>query len=154
MVKFEDLREEAVNWSNEYCEALNNNSNYEESAKEWGVGFEGALYIVLEACGEIEDDIAAFIDLKAEKCLDITILKASEDPPREPILKVSGSMFNWKKVAFKEIDIIQSLMQGVLKLDGEMSLAMRYARAAMELINTMENTDRTLFTKYDLGDGA
>ncbi|MFX1340455.1 MAG: SCP2 sterol-binding domain-containing protein [Promethearchaeota archaeon] len=152
MVKFDDLKEEAVAWSKEYCEALNNNTNYEESAKNWGIDFEGALYIVLEACGEIEEDIAAFIDLKAGKCLGIKILRVNEDPPREPILKVFGSMLNWRKVAFKEIDIIQSLMQGVLKLEGEMSLAMRYARAAMELINTMENTDRTLFTKYDLGD--
>jgi len=154
MVNFEGLKQEAIAWTKEYCKALNDNKMYAMAAKGWGVGFEGALHIILEACGEIEEDVGAFIDLKNGKCDGITILKPGDEPPRKPILKISGSMFNWKKVAFKEVEIIPSLMSGLLKLEGEMSLAMRYARAAMELINTMEKTDRTLFSKYDLENGA
>lgn len=153
MVKFKDLQEEAINWSKEYCKALNENKLYEEAAKTWGVDFEGAMYVILEACGEIEENVGAFMDLKAGKCNGIKIIGPDDHLPREPILKVSGTMLNWRKISFKELDVIKSLMSGVLKLEGEMSLAMRYARAAMELVNTMENTDRTLFTKYDLGDG-
>jgi len=102
--------------------------------------------------GEVEDDIAAFADLKDGKCLGITIIKPGENPPREPIMTLTGTFLVWKQLAFKELDPIQSIMQGLLKLEGDMTLALKYAKAAMELANVVENTDTSLFTNYDLGE--
>lgn len=152
MVKFEDLIEIGEKWAAEYCKALNESPEYEKAAKGWGVDFEGGMLMIMEKSGEIEDDISAFMDLKDGKCLGIKILRPGEKPPRPPIMTLSGTFLIWKKLAFKELDPIQSLMQGLLKLDGDMSLALRYAKAAMELANVVEKTDTTLFTKYDLGE--
>ncbi|MFO7797740.1 MAG: SCP2 sterol-binding domain-containing protein [Promethearchaeati archaeon] len=152
MVNYEDLEEIAKKWAQEYCEALNNSQAYDEAAKGWGIDFEGSMLFVMEKSGEIEDNVSAFLDLKDGKCLGIKILKPDEDPPREPIMTLKGSFLLWKKLAFREIDPIQSLMSGKLKLEGDMSLAMRYSRAAMELANATKDTDTTFFTKYDLGE--
>ena len=152
LVKFEELIDIGKAWAAEYCQALNDSKDYEEAAKGWGVDFDGGMLMVMLKSGEVEDDITSFIDLKDGKCLGITILKPGEKPPREPIMTLTGSFLIWKKLAFKELDPIQTLMQGHLKLEGDMSLALRYAKAAMELANVVENTDTTLFTKYDLGE--
>ncbi|TXT66977.1 MAG: hypothetical protein BAJALOKI1v1_220010 [Promethearchaeota archaeon] len=151
MVKFDELKEIGKKWAAEYCEALNNTPSYQEAAKGWGIDFEGAMVFVMEASGEIEDDIVSFLDLKNGKCLGIKILSPGEKPPREPIMTLSAPFLTWRHLAFKEIDPIQSLMQGKLKLEGDMSLAMRYARAAMELANAVEKTDTSFFTRFDLG---
>lgn len=152
MVKFEELEEIGKKWAAEYCEALNNTSSYQEAAKGWGVDFEGGMLFIMEACGEIEDDVASFLDLKDGKCLGIEVITPGNNPPRDPIMTLRAPFLMWRKLAFKEVDPIQSLMQGKLKLEGEMSLAMRYARAAMELANAVEKTDTTFFTRYDLGE--
>lgn len=152
MVKFEDLIDIGKAWAAEYCKALNDSKEYEEAAKGWGVDFEGGMLLTMTKSGEIEDDVSAFANLKDGKCLGFTILAPGEKPPRDPIMSLTGSFLIWKKLAFKEIDPIQTLMQGLLKLEGDMGLALRYAKAAMELANVVENTDTTLFTKYNLGE--
>jgi len=152
MVKYEDIEEIAEKWAEEYCEALNNSEAYEEAGKGWGIDFEGSMLFVMKKSGEIEDNLSAFLDLEDGKCLGIKILAPDENPPREPIMTLKGSFLLWKKLAFREIDPIQSLMSGKLRLEGDMSLAMRYARAAMELANATKDTDTTFFTKYDLGE--
>jgi len=150
MVKFEDLKEGAEKWAREYCEAINNNKDYEEAAKDWGVDQEGAMLYVMEASGEVEEDLKYFLDLKGGKCIEIKVLRPDEDPPREPILSLSAPLFTWKKIAFQELDPIKGLMQNKLKIDGDMGLAMRYSKAALELTKSNENTDRSLLTKYKL----
>lgn len=152
MVKFVDLIDLGKAWAAEYCQALNDSPGYEDAAKGWGVDFDGGMFFIMGKCGEIEDDIASFLDLKDGKCLGITIIPPGEDPPRPPTLTLKGTFLLWRKLAFKELDPIQCLMQGTLKLEGDMGLAMKYARAAMELANVVEKTDNTLFTKYDLGE--
>ncbi len=154
MVKFEDLKEIGKKWAAEFCEGINNSPEYEASAKGWGVDFDGGMLFVMEKTGEIEDDISAFLDLKDGKCLGITILAPGEEPPRTPIMSLRASMLTWKKLASKEIDPIQTLMQGLLKIEGDMALALRYAKAAMELANAVESapSSEILFNKYDLGE--
>ncbi len=152
MVKFKDVIGLGKTWAAEYCKALNASKNYAAAAKGWGVAFEGAMQMTMTKSGEMEDDVSAFIDLKDGRCLGIKILNPGEEPPRKPILILTAPFYIWKKLALKELDPIQSLMAGRLKLDGQMNLAMRYAKAAMELANAVENTDKTLFTKWDLGE--
>lgn len=152
MVKFEDLKEIAEIWAEKYCKALNESKEYEEAAKGWGVDKEGGMLLVMTASGVIETDIAVFADLKDGKCLGITILAPGDKPPREPIMTLTGSFLLWKKLAFKELDPIQSLMQGDLNLEGDMNLALRYAKAAMELANVVDQIDTSLFTKFNLGE--
>lgn len=152
MVKFEELIDIGKEWAAEYCKALNESQEYAEAAKGWGIDFEGGMLMVMTASGEIEDDVASFIDLRDGKCLGITILEPGQKPPREPIMSLTGSFLIWKQLAMKEIDPIQSIMQGLLNLDGDMTLALRYANAAMELANVVEKTDMKLFTLWNLGD--
>ncbi|MHA1268353.1 MAG: SCP2 sterol-binding domain-containing protein [Candidatus Helarchaeota archaeon] len=152
MVSFQEMKEIGEKWAKEYCEALNNSPEYEEAAKGWGIEFEGAMLFIMTKSGEIDFDIVSFLDLKDGKCLGIKLLNPGEEPPRKPGMVLKAPMLIWKKLAFKELNPVQALMAGELKLEGDMSLAMKYSQAAMMLADLTEKTDRTLFTKYNLED--
>lgn len=152
MVKFNEIKDMAVEWSKEYCKALNDSAEYKEAAAGWGVEFEGAMLFVMGASGELEDDITAFIDLKDGECLGISVLEPGEDPPREPGMELKAPLSTWKKLAFKDLNPVQALMTGELQLEGDMQLAMKYSQAAMMLADLTDKTDRSIFTKYDVGD--
>ena len=151
MVKYADLEEMAKAWAEEFSNALNSSETYAEVAAGWGVDFDGSMLFVFEASGEIEEDIGAFLDLKDGKSLGITVLPPGEDPPRPPTLTIRAPMYNWKKVIFKELDAVGAIMQGKLALTGDLTLVMRYTRAAVELVNVAEQTNTAMFTQFDLG---
>ena len=152
MVKFDEMKELGEKFALEFCEALNNSEAYADAGKGWGIDFDGAMLMIFQACGEIEDDVSAFCDLKDGKCLGIKLIPPGEEPPREPTLRIFGLMSTWKKIVEKELDPVQSLMSGDLHLEGEMSLAMKYARAAMQLANVAADVDHEMFNKWNLGD--
>jgi putative sterol carrier protein len=152
MVKWEEVKEEAEDWAKEYCQALNNSPEYEKAAKGWGIDFDGSILLKMTKSGEMEFDAGAFADLKDGKCLGITVIGPDDDLPRPPGLILEGPMLLWKQIAFKERDVIKSLMHGDLIVEGDMGMVMKYAQAAMMLADITEKTDRTWFTKLDLGE--
>ncbi len=154
MVGYKDIKDKAIAWATEYKNSVNNNAAYARNAKKWGVGFDGAMTFVFQAQGEITEDFSIFLDLKEGKCLDTKVFGPGEKGPREAPMVIAAPMANWKDVIFKTVDPVTALMQGKLKLKGDMSLVMRFAQAAIELVNSTEKTDRSLFTQYNLGEAA
>jgi len=150
MVKWEEVKDIVEAWAKEFCEALNNSPEYEAAAKGWGIDFDGAILMRMTHSGEMEFDAGAFVDLKDGKCLGINVIGPEDEPPRPPGLVLEGPMLLWKKLAFKELEPIQTIMKGELKVEGDMALVMRYAQAAMMLADITEKTDRTWFTKWNL----
>ncbi|MHA1300442.1 MAG: SCP2 sterol-binding domain-containing protein [Candidatus Helarchaeota archaeon] len=152
MVTFDEIRDMGKAWAKEYCEALNKSEEYANAGKGWGVDFEGAMLFVWGPSGEIDFEIRIFLDLKDGKCLGIKLLELDEDPPRPVGMTLIAPMNIWKKLAYKELNPIQCLMNGDLKLEGDMNVAMKYSQAAMMLADITEKTDRSLFEKFDVGD--
>ncbi|MHA1378918.1 MAG: SCP2 sterol-binding domain-containing protein [Candidatus Helarchaeota archaeon] len=152
MVTFDEIKDMGEQWAQNFCKALNTSEEYAAAAKGWGIDFEGAMLFVWTPSGEIDFEIRTFLDLKDGKCLGIKLLKPGEDPPRPAGMILKAPMNIWKKLAFKELNPVQCLMSGDLKLEGDMNIAMKYSQAAMILADVTEKTDRDLFTKFDVGD--
>ncbi|MFX0058689.1 MAG: SCP2 sterol-binding domain-containing protein [Candidatus Hodarchaeota archaeon] len=152
MVQFKDLKKISGNFTEEYCKAINENSEYAKVAKGWGVGFEGSTLYLMEASGEIEDSIGIFMDLRDGKCLGIKLLAPDAKPPRKPGLLVKGSLAIWNEIAIRQITAISAIMSGKLKLEGNINLVMRYSKAAMILakIAGKQKFFKTLFTQFKL----
>lgn len=151
MVKFEDLKDMATKFAEDFATAINESKAYARSGKKWGIDFDGSMLFVFQASGEVEEDFSLFIDLQTGKCLSTQILGPGEEPPRQPPMVITAPMSAWKSVIFKEIDPVAAMMQKVLNLEGDMSLVMRYAQAAIDLVSATEQADRSLFTSFDLG---
>lgn len=152
MVRFEDLKNLSGDFTEQYCKAINDNFEYAVAAKGWGVDFEGSILYLMEASGEIEDDLSIFMDLKDGKCLGIELLAPHEIPPRKPGLIIKGSLVVWNEIAKKQITAMNAIMSRKLKLEGKVNLVMRYSQAAMILakIAGKQNFFKILFNQFKL----
>jgi putative sterol carrier protein len=110
--------------------ALNENKAYADAAADW----EGDFLFVLNPSDKLKEKMAIYIDLYHGKCRDAHALNPGEDKKTEFVIEAPYGV--WVKVLKKELDPIQGLMTGKLKLKGDMAKVMKYTKAAQEMVNT------------------
>ena len=122
-------------WVKAYCQALNDNPKYEKAATTW----EGDFVFIAEEHPDV-GEVRIYMDLWHGKCRRAGLVDSSKTAE----FMITGSYEEWVKVGKKELDPIQGMMVGKLKLEGDMTKIMRATKAAVELVNTitmMENVE-------------
>jgi putative sterol carrier protein len=66
----------------------------------------------------------------------VTVAEAMKAP-----FCITGDYARWKQVLKKELDPIKGMMQGKLKLKGDLPTIVRAVKAAEELVNSGGNVD-------------
>ena len=117
-------------WAKAYMEALNENKAYEDAASDW----EGDFLFVLNSDDKLKERTMIYIDLYHGKCREAYVLKPSEEKKTDFVIEAPYG--TWVRVIKKELDAIQGLMTGKLKLKGNMAKVMKYTKAAQEMVNT------------------
>ena len=115
-------------WVKAMMEELNRSDVYKDVAKNW----EGDFYFVIEAGGKLAKEAILYMDLWHGKCRDAC--EVSDPDTRKPTFRLSGPIANWKRVMTKQLDPMQAMMTGQLKLKGNMAMVMKNVRAAKELV--------------------
>jgi len=78
--------------------------------------------------------VTLYMDLWHGKCRDA---HAMDDPAAlAPAFRLAGPVATWKKVMSKQLDPMQAMMTGQLKLTGNMAMVMKNVRAAKELVES------------------
>jgi len=125
--------------SAEWIQALQNDLNasqaYEEAAKTW----EGDFYFIVDPEGAIKEPIYLYMDLWHGKCRDAFVV--TDKNAKTPAFVMSGPYSKWKKVVTAQLDPIQALMTGQLKLKGNMVMVMKSVKAAQEIIRSCTRID-------------
>ena len=125
--------------SAEWIQALQNDLNssqaYEEAAKTW----EGDFYFIVDPEGEIKEPIYLYMDLWHGKCRESFV--AENKNVKTPAFVMSGPYSKWKKVVMAQLDPIQALMTGQLKLKGNMVMVMKNVKAAQEIVRACTRID-------------
>lgn len=119
-------------WLKEYVEQINSSKSYEEAAETW----EGDVTFVFEAEADkgVNEDVYAWLDLWHGKCRDSKYgVSKQEGEAAKFIIRAPYS--RWKEVIRKELDPIKGMMQGKLKLKGDLPTIVRYVKASNELVN-------------------
>ena len=118
--------------SAEWVKALENELNtsqaYEDAAKTW----EGDFYFVVDPEGVVTQPMYLYMDLWHGKCRDAFV--AADKNTKSPAFVMSGQYTKWKKVVSAQLDPIQALMTGQLKLKGNMVMVMKNVKAAQEIV--------------------
>jgi putative sterol carrier protein len=121
--------------SNEWLQALHNELNasdaYAQAAKNW----EGDFYFVVEPEGELKEPVYLYMDLWHGKCRAASVVKNKNE--KNPAFVMSGPYSKWKKVVSAQLDPIQAMMTGQLKLKGNMVMVMKNVQAAQEIIKAL-----------------
>jgi putative sterol carrier protein len=118
-------------WIRIYRERINGSHEYKEAAATW----EGDISFVFEAEPDkhVPADVWAWLDLWHGECRDAKILPAEEGERAAYVIRAPYS--RWKEVLAGDLDPVKGMMQGKLKLRGDLPTIVRYVRAANELVH-------------------
>ncbi len=114
-------------WVKAFMADLNVSRAYLEAAKNW----EGDFYFIIEPGGELMQPVILYMDLWHGRCREAFAVNGRV---KEPVFRLSGPVETWKKVMTKQLDPIQAMMTGQLRLTGNFAMIMRNVRAAKELV--------------------
>lgn len=118
-------------WMNIYRESINMSADYRQAATDW----EGDISFVFEAEPDkrIPVDLWAWLDLWHGECRDARMVDPDEGGKARFVIRAPYS--RWKDVLEGELDPVKGMMQGKLKVLGDLPTIIRYARAANELVH-------------------
>jgi putative sterol carrier protein len=122
-------------WVQALKEQLNTSQAYEDAAKNW----EGDFYFVVDPEGPITEPMYLYMDLWHGKCREAFVAK--DKNIKNPAFVMSGAYSKWKKVVMAQLDPIQALMTGQLKLKGNMVMVMKNVKAAQEIVRACTRID-------------
>ncbi len=115
-------------WVQALHNELNTSKAYEDAAKNW----EGDFYFVVDPEGPVTEPIYLYMDLWHGKSREAFVAKDKD--AKKPAFVMSGPYSKWKKVVLAQLDPIQALMTGQLKLKGNMVMVMKNVKAAQEIV--------------------
>lgn len=117
-------------WLDEYQSRINGSPAYRKAAAGW----EGELAFVFEA----EPDHGwpktrcAILDLWHGECRDARVVEEADAKAAQFCIR--GPYTRWKQVLTKDLDPVMGIMQGKLRLRGDLTLLMRYMAASKQLV--------------------
>jgi putative sterol carrier protein len=116
-------------WLEALVQELNNNKVYRDAAKNW----EGDFYFIIEPEGGLKDKVIAYMDLWHGECRSASIVV--DENERSPEFRIRAPLSKWRRILEKQINPIQGMMTGQLKVRGNMMKIVKTPRAALELVN-------------------
>lgn len=127
-------------WVQALHDELNSTQAYADAAKDW----EGDFYFVVEPEPPLADTRYIYMDLwhGKSRCAELVDNPGS----KQPAFIMSGKFGKWKKVVTAQLDPIQALMTGQLKLKGNMVMVMKNVKAAQEIVRACTRIE----TDFDL----
>ena len=115
-------------WIKIFKDEINNNTYYQEIAKDW----EGDFLFVITPDENCPKEIIFYIDLWHGKCREAFVTNNSH----KAAFKFKGPYSNWKKLIKRELDPIRGLIRGRFILEGDSKVILNQTKAAQELVNT------------------
>jgi putative sterol carrier protein len=122
----------SAEWLDLYAKRINESPEYKEAAASW----EGDISYVFEAEPDkgLAEEIWAWLDLWHGECRQHTYAIPPAEGERAKFI-IRAPYSRWKEVINKELDPVKGMMQGKLKLKGDLPTIVRYVKAANELVN-------------------
>jgi putative sterol carrier protein len=117
-------------WVMAYEKLVQQDAPYKEVAKDW----EGSVVIHILAKPEIalDEDIYLWMDLWHGDCNFMRLVPKEKGESGDFV--ITGEFDRWKAVMAKELDPVKGMMQGKLKLRGDLPTIVRAVRAAQRLV--------------------
>jgi putative sterol carrier protein len=136
-------------WMAIYRERINGSTDYREAAATW----EGDIAFVFEAEPDrgVPDDLWAVLDLWHGECRGTRMASAEEGARCAYVIRAPYS--RWKEVLHGDLDPVKGMMQGKLKVQGDLATIVRYVRAANELVHLTSEVPTTFLDEPPAANG-
>jgi putative sterol carrier protein len=127
-------------WMDAWKEKIAQSKEYKEIAKDW----EGSVSITVNAdpAKNVSEPVYMFTDYWHGDVRDFFICDAAK--AQEAKFIMTGDYARWKQVAKKELDATKALMQGKLKLKGDLTYVVRNVKTVNKVIDLLTEVE-TIF---------
>ena len=117
-------------WIAVYEKLIQGDARYREIAAGW----DGAVVIHVLADPEVglDEDMYLLMDLWRGDCRSVRLVPATVGEAGDYLL--TASFHRWKQVMTGELDAVKGMMQGKIKLRGDLPTIVRYSKAATRLV--------------------
>jgi putative sterol carrier protein len=136
-------------WMDIYRDRINGSADYHEAAATW----EGDIAFVFEAEPDhgVPEDLWAVLDLWHGACRGSRMVSAEEGARCAYVIRAPYS--RWKDVLHGDLDPVKGMMQGKLKVQGDLATIVRYVRAANELVHLTSEVPTTFLDEPPAANG-
>jgi putative sterol carrier protein len=122
--------------SPEWCaalhESINKSEDYAQSAKTWGVDFNGNLMFAIEADDTFSNPLNILLYLKAGHCDGVETVEDPGDP--EAGFSIQAPFKVWTEIFKGNLKPATAIFTGKMRVRGSMTTMMKYANSAQHLI--------------------
>ena len=115
-------------WVKALMVEINKSAEYAEAAKHW----EGDIVFAVEGVGGRLQPMLLYLDLWHGQCREAA--EIADEAAKTPRFRFSAPLTVWKKVVLKQLDPIQGMMTGQLRVKGSMAVLLKNIKAARELV--------------------
>ncbi len=117
-------------WFTDLVVEINRSDEYRVSAAEW----EGdiAFHVEAEPDRGIPDDVWGLLDLWHGACRDGGVIDPARGAQAQYAIRAPYS--RWKDVVLGDLDPVRGMMQGKLRVRGDLPTIVRYVQAASDLV--------------------
>jgi putative sterol carrier protein len=121
----------SAEWIEEFKRQINSSEGYKKAGATWTAG---VVALVISAKPEIgiNEDFGIWLDLHQGVCREAKKV-GFEEAQKAPFC-IIGDYTRWKQVIKKELEPVKGMMQGKLKLKGDLPTIVRYIKASQELV--------------------
>ena len=118
-------------WFAEFVSRINASEEYRDAARTW----EGDVSLVFEAEPDkgVPADVWGWLDLWHGECRSGRLVDAERGSAARFVVRAPYS--RWKDIIRGKLDPVKGIMQGKLKLRGDLPAIIRHVRAASELVH-------------------
>jgi len=127
-------------WIAAYEALIQNDASYKEIARDW----EGSVVIHVQADPDVglDDDMYLLMDLWHGDCRSVRLVPTDVGEAGDFLL--TATFARWKQVMTGQLDAVKGMMQGKIKLRGDLPTIVRNSKAATRLVELVEGVD-TIF---------
>jgi len=126
-------------WFSAFLDEINASKDYGDAASTW----EGDVVLVVGAEPDkgVPEDVHVLLDLWHGACRGGGIVDA--DRGEEAEFLVTAPFSRWRDVITGDLEPVKGLMQGKLKVRGDLQKILRYVKATQELARLTRNVETT-----------
>jgi len=117
-------------WTKTLMDRLNDSAAYAEIARNW----EGDLTFQVE--NPDQSVTVLYLDLWHGKCRQAFLVKPEDQPHLTPAFRLSAPLENFIKVLRGELDPVQAMITGKVKVQGNMVMLMKNIPTVIEFVRT------------------
>ena len=117
-------------WAEAYRQALNANPAYQEAARAWV----GDILLLVRPSDPDAPAPGVHLALAHGECSAATYHADARAVASEFVYE--GTPENWQRLLRREVDPVKAILDGTFKIKGNLAKAMRFTRAAKELVET------------------